>query len=219
MGHTKENKIKLFNDTRDITIQEIRGEYLYNNLFLGNISLDSIGELDRYCLNVHVGKLERIQQQEMENNFKRLCDNEKQLDIVRSIHRLNIRDFDISNWKCLLNTVSYLDFIDYNMDIIDSLKSLPEERRKMIDNLNKRFVKTRDKQNPEHVRFNKEYKEALDSFNRNATKTEQIIRMGYYYAAILKEEPYASMVNVYTNADFMVRDSLSTLAKKFGYEQ
>lgn len=219
MSSTEDNKLKLFNDSRDLKVQEIRGEYLYNNLFLGTISLDTIGELDRYCLNLHVNKLAKQQEQELENKLRGLCDNEKQINILREICKLNLDEVAVNNWKYLLNTVSYLDFIDYNMEIIDSLKDLPSERFNIIDNLNKRFIKTRNKQNTEYIRFNKEYKEVLDNFNRTATKTEQIIRMGYYYAVILKEEPYATMVNIYKHADLNTRNTLSSLAKRFGYEQ
>ncbi|GAA0101506.1 hypothetical protein UT300012_22210 [Paraclostridium bifermentans] len=211
-----ENKLQLFNDHRDLNIQKNRGEFLYNSLLKGEYSLDDLGQVDRYCVLAHAKYLKEKRLEEQEKVIKSICSRPEYEPIIRGVASLDIEHFDIRNWKLLLNTVSFIDFMEYNKDIIGTVQDLDRSRRFALEDLQKKFIKTRDKDSKDLAVAKKEYTETLDRFTKTASKTEQIIRMGYQYSVMLKEKSYDDMVKIYKSLNNEEGMILSKLAEEFG---
>ena len=211
-----ENKLNLFNDDRDLNIQRNRGEFLYNSLLKGEYSLDDLGELDRFCVIEHAKYLKEKKLEEQERLIESTCEREEYKDIMKSILALDLPNFDIRKWKLLLNTVSYIDFIEANKETISKVNELEPRRRDLLENLQRAFIRTRDKDNKDLTKVKKEYSDICNKFNKTASKTEQIIRMGYQYSYMLREGKYDDMGKLYKYLDKGRAKELSILAEEFG---
>lgn len=211
-----ENKLNLFNDDRDLNIQRNRGEFLYNSLLKGEYSLDDLGGLDRFCVVEHAKYLKEKKLEEQQKLVEETCERPEYKDIMKSILALDIPNFDIRKWKLLLNTVSYIDFIGANQDIISTVQDLEPRRKELLENVQRSFIKTRDKDSRDLARAKKEYSDICSKFNKTASKTEQIIRMGYQYSYMLREQKYDDMGRLYKSLDRDKAKELSVLAEEFG---
>lgn len=211
-----ENRLQLFKDIRDLNIQRNRGEFLYNSLTRGEYSLDDLGELDKFCVLQHAKHLKEKKIEEQRKMVEESSERPAYKDIMKSIVDLELDDFDIRKWKVLVNTVSYIDFIGANEDIISTVQDLEPRRKDALESLQRSFIKTRDKDNKDIAKFKKQYSDILDKFNKTATKNEQIIRLGYQYSYILREPKYDEMSRLYKSLDKDRATILSRLAVEFG---